>query len=102
MNCRIYIFKQVIFPHCNIQNLDLHTGPAGSSMRGLAGYPDCWFTLPFPGEGVVGRVTAELHFYVMLQLLSSLSWSGALQVFILTTHTYKLLRSPPTWIFLLK
>lgn len=68
-------------------------------MQGLAGYSGLLVYLALPWGGVV---TAELRFYIMLQFLSSLSWSGALQVFILITHIYKLPRSPPTWIFLLK
>lgn len=51
MNCRIYIFKQVIFPHCNIQSFDLHSGPAGSGMLGLAGYPGLLVYLALPGAG---------------------------------------------------
>lgn len=88
--CRIYKFFP---PLRNIQNSDLQAGPAGGSTQGqhplfatpwLANTPSrpCSFTLGSPGGGEA--VAAELHCYGMFQLPSSLSWSGALLVFILT------------------
>ena len=92
-NCRIYKFLP---PLCNIQNSDLHAGPAGSSTQGqhpLLATPwlanthsrPCSFTLCSPGGGEAGG--SRTPFYGMFQLPASLSWSGALLVFILTpTH----------------
>lgn len=79
MNCRIYIFKQVIFPHCNIQNLDLHTGPAGSSMRGLAGYPGLlvYLALPWGGGSGEGDGRAAFLCYAPTSIQPFLVWSFA-------------------------
>lgn len=54
MNCRIYIFKQVIFPRCNIQNSDLHEGQLAAARRPRLATRDCSFTLPSPGGGEAG------------------------------------------------